>query len=180
MSDRPKVLVADDKASMRDMLAMALAARGMEVTQAENGEVALKLARGGRFDAVVSDLKMPKLDGLGLLRALAADKSAPPFIMITAHGSVRDAVEAMGLGASDFIEKPFDLAELEFKVERAIAESRPAPASPQGTDEVLPGLLGKAPQLAEVADMVRRAAQSTVPVLVLGESGTGKELVARA
>ncbi|MBX3475273.1 MAG: sigma-54-dependent Fis family transcriptional regulator [Planctomycetes bacterium] len=161
---------------MRDMLAMALVAKGMEVTQAENGEIALKLAGGRRFDAVVSDLKMPKLDGMGLLRALSKGGEPPPFIMITAHGSVRDAVEAMSLGASDFMEKPFDLAELEFKVERAIAEASPGAA----TGGALPGMVGNAPQLAEVADIVRRAAQSTVPVLVLGESGTGKELVAKA
>ncbi len=176
MSNTPHVLVVDDKASMRDMLAMALAAKGMTVTQAENGEAALKHAQGRSFDAIISDLKMPKLDGLGLLRALAKAGEPPPFIMITAHGSVKDAVEAMSLGAADFMEKPFDLAELEFKVERAIAEGRAAPS----TAGPLPGMIGTAPQLAEVADIVRRAAQSTVPVLVLGESGTGKELVAKA
>ena len=176
MSDKPSILVVDDKASMRDMLAMALQQKGMSVTQAENGEAALKLARAQRFDAIVSDLKMPKLDGLGLLRELAKAGEPPPFIMITAHGSVKDAVSAMSLGAADFMEKPFDLSELEFKVERAIAESRPAPAG----GGALPGMIGIASQLAEVADIVRRAAQSNVPVLVLGESGTGKELVARA
>ncbi|MCL4731409.1 MAG: sigma-54 dependent transcriptional regulator [Planctomycetes bacterium] len=176
MSDKPHVLVVDDKASMRDMLAMALMAKGMAVTQAENGEAALKQARATRFDAIVSDLKMPRLDGMGLLRELAKGGEPPPFIMITAHGSVRDAVEAMSLGAADFMEKPFDLAELEFKVERAIAEGRNTPSA----GGPLPGVVGNAPQLAEVADIVRRAAQSTVPVLVLGESGTGKELVARA
>jgi DNA-binding NtrC family response regulator len=85
----------------------------------------------------------------------------------------------MSLGAADFIEKPFDLAELEFKVERAIHESG-APAGDDGDQQVLPGMVGNAPQLNEVADIVARAARSTVPVLILGESGTGKELVARA
>jgi DNA-binding NtrC family response regulator len=181
VTDRSKVLVVDDKASMRDMLAMALTARGMEVTQAENGEKALEAARSTRFDAIVSDLKMPKLDGLGLLRALSEKGEPPPFIMITAHGSVKDAVEAMSLGAADFMEKPFELAEFEFKVERAIEENRAGhePPAPSG-GEALPGLIGTAPQLIEVADIVMRAARSTVPVLILGESGTGKELVARA
>jgi DNA-binding NtrC family response regulator len=182
VANKPKVLVVDDKASMRDMLAMALAARGMDVTQAENGAKALELARATRFDAIVSDLKMPKLDGLGLLRALSEKGEPPPFIMITAHGSVKDAVEAMSLGASDFMEKPFELSEFEFKVERAIEEGRTAgspPPKPSG-EEALPGLIGSSPQLLEVADIVKRAARSTVPVLILGESGTGKELVAKA
>jgi DNA-binding NtrC family response regulator len=165
---------------MRDMLAMALSARGMDVQQAPDGQKGLELARAAAFDAIVSDLKMPKLDGLGLLRALGDKGEPPPFIMITAHGSVRDAVEAMSLGAADFIEKPFDLAELEFKVERAIEEAAGRPITPPAGGHLLPGLVGSAPQLAEVADIVTRAARSTVPVLVLGESGTGKELVARA
>ncbi|MCG3184265.1 MAG: Response regulator MprA [Planctomycetes bacterium] len=109
MANKPRILIVDDKASMRDMLAMALAAKGMDVTQAENGARALELAKATRFDAIVSDLKMPKLDGLGLLRALSEKGEPPPFIMITAHGSVKDAVEAMSLGASDFMEKPFEL-----------------------------------------------------------------------
>jgi two-component system, NtrC family, response regulator len=91
-------------------------------------------------------------------------------------------VEAMSLGAADFMEKPFELAEFEFKVERAIEENRAAgstPPKPSG-DAALPGLIGSAPQLIEIADIVKRAARSTVPVLILGESGTGKELVARA
>ncbi|MBK8205468.1 MAG: sigma-54-dependent Fis family transcriptional regulator [Planctomycetes bacterium] len=177
---KPKVLVVDDKASMRDMLAMALSARGMDVTQAPDGQKALELAGATGFDAIVSDLRMPKLDGMGLLKALGARGEPPPFIMITAHGSVKDAVEAMSLGAADFIEKPFDLSELEFKVERAIEEGKHAePSRPPGA-QVLPGMIGTAPQLAEVADIVGRAARSTVPVLILGESGTGKELVAHA
>jgi two-component system response regulator AtoC len=177
---KAKVLVVDDKASMRDMLAMALSMRGHDVVQAENGAVALELARKSRFDAIVSDLKMPKLDGLGLLRELSSGGEPPPFIMITAHGSVRDAVEAMSLGAADFMEKPFDLAELEFKVERAIEEGRHGAAGTSPTRAALPGVIGASPQLHEVADIVGRAARSTVPVLILGESGTGKELVAHA
>ena len=181
MADKPKVLVVDDKASLRDMLAMALAVKGMDVTQAENGQKALELTRGTTFDVIVSDLMMPKLDGLGLLRALSEKGEPPPFIMITAHGSVKDAVEAMALGAADFMEKPFELAEFEFKVERALEEGRSSGAVPVAdSEEALPGLIGSSPQLLEVADIVKRAARSTVPVLILGESGTGKELVARA
>ena len=181
MAGKPKVLVVDDKASMRDMLSMALTAKGMDVTQAENGEKALQAAGAQKFDAIVSDLKMPKLDGLGLLRALSEKGEPPPFIMITAHGSVKDAVEAMSLGAADFMEKPFELAEFEFKVERALQEgSATTETTPPTGAEALPGLVGTAPQLLEVADIVRRAARSTVPVLILGESGTGKELVAKA
>jgi two-component system, NtrC family, response regulator AtoC len=177
---KPVVLVAEDKTSMREMLATALTARGMEVIQAENGEQALALCGQRAFDAIVSDLKMPRLDGLSFLKALSAKGEPPPFIMITAHGSVRDAVAAMSLGAVDFVEKPFDLAELEFKVERALEErGSGSPPEAEG-EEALPGLIGRAPQLVELADVVKRAARSSVPVLILGESGTGKELIARA
>ncbi len=189
MSERPHILVVDDKESMRDMLSLAMHARKIEVTQAGDGLAALDACKRRRFDAIVSDLKMPRLDGMGLLKELRKQADVPPFIFITAHGSVKDAVQAMALGASDFIEKPFDLSEFEFKVERAIEEGRAArekpgePALKQPTlqaGEILPGLVGNAPQLAEIADIVKRAARSTVPVLILGESGTGKELIARA
>ncbi|MCC6574496.1 MAG: sigma-54-dependent Fis family transcriptional regulator [Planctomycetes bacterium] len=190
MADKPQVLIVDDKPSMRDMLALALGVRGIDVSQAGDGAQALDLCLKKRFDAIVSDLKMPKLDGIGLLRGLRARGEVPPFLIITAHGSVKEAVEAMSLGASDFIEKPFDLTELEFKVERAIEEGRPAaapvkpgapaqPAAPVGP-EPLPGIISASPQMTEISDIVKRAAKSTVPVLVLGESGTGKEIVARA
>ncbi|CAG0991885.1 MAG: sigma-54-dependent Fis family transcriptional regulator [Planctomycetes bacterium] len=189
MTDRPHILVVDDKESMRDMLSLAMSARKIDVTQAGDGLAALDACKRRRFDAIVSDLKMPRLDGMGLLKELRKQGDVPPFIFITAHGSVKDAVQAMGLGASDFIEKPFDLTEFEFKVERAIEEGRASRAKPGEVEvkqpelksgEVLPGLIGNSPQLIEIADIVKRAARSTVPVLILGESGTGKELVARA
>jgi len=189
MADRPHILVVDDKESMRDMLSLAMAARKIDVTQAGDGLAALDACKRRRFDAIVSDLKMPRLDGMGLLKELRKAGEVPPFIFITAHGSVKDAVQAMGLGASDFIEKPFDLTEFEFKVERAIEEGRASRAKPGEVEvkqpelksgEVLPGLIGNSPQLIDIADIVKRAARSTVPVLILGESGTGKELVARA
>jgi two-component system, NtrC family, response regulator AtoC len=189
VTDRPHILVVDDKESMRDMLSLAMAARKIDVTQAGDGLAALDACKRRRFDAIVSDLKMPRLDGMGLLKELRKQGDVPPFIFITAHGSVKDAVQAMGLGASDFIEKPFDLTEFEFKVERAIEEGRASRAKPGEVEikqpelksgEVLPGLIGNSPQLIEIADIVKRAARSTVPVLILGESGTGKELVARA
>ncbi|HRJ78597.1 MAG: sigma-54-dependent Fis family transcriptional regulator [Planctomycetaceae bacterium] len=189
MAERPHILVVDDKESMRDMLSLAMSARKIDVTQAADGLAALDACKRRRFDAIVSDLKMPRLDGMGFLKELRKHGDVPPFIFITAHGSVKDAVQAMALGASDFIEKPFDLGEFEFKVERAIEEGRASRQKPGEeplrqpeleNDEVLPGLVGRAPQLVEVADIVRRAARSVVPVLILGESGTGKELVARA
>jgi DNA-binding NtrC family response regulator len=189
VTDRPHILVVDDKESMRDMLSLAMAARKIDVTQAGDGLAALDACKRKRFDAIVSDLKMPRLDGMGLLKELRKAGDVPPFIFITAHGSVKDAVQAMGLGASDFIEKPFDLTEFEFKVERAIEEGKSSRAKPGEVQarqpelkagEVLPGLIGNSPQLIEIADIVKRAARSTVPVLILGESGTGKELVARA
>lgn len=174
-----RVLIVDDKASMRDMLSMALSAKGMDVDTAADGEEAFALAGKNSYSAVVSDLKMPKLDGHGLLKKLVEKGNPPPFIMISAHGSVADAVAAMSLGAADFLEKPFGLEEFEFKVERAIQETAEVEAD-NATDTALPGMVGDSSSLVEVADIVRRASSSNVPVLVLGESGTGKELVARA
>ena len=172
-----RVLIVDDKASMRDMLSMSLKAKGMEVDTAADGEEALGLAADNTYNAIVSDLKMPKLDGLGLLKKLAETADPPPFIMISAHGSVADAVAAMSLGAADFLEKPFGLEEFEFKVDRAIEESS---STEESSATALPGMVGRSRALGDVADIVRRAAGSNVPVLVLGESGTGKELVAKA
>lgn len=173
-----KILVVDDKASMRDMLKMAFEMRDMQVILAGDGEAALRAIDAENPDVVVSDLKMPKLDGMGLLREIAKRDNPPAFLMITAHGSVKDAVEAMALGAADFVEKPFDLEELEFKVDRAMQEAAPEAATETGS--VLPNMVGNSARLSEVADIVRRSATSSVPVLILGESGTGKELVARS
>ncbi|MCA8939144.1 MAG: sigma-54-dependent Fis family transcriptional regulator [Planctomycetes bacterium] len=171
-----KVLVAEDNASMRDVLVMALEASGYEVSAAENGEEALARLKGEPFDLVVSDLKMPKLDGMGLLRASREVRQPPAFIMITAHGSIAEAVEATNLGAVDFIEKPFDLEKLEFIVAEAIGAHAPvgSGASP------LEGVIGSSAALLEAADIIQRVADSQLPVLIVGETGTGKQVHARA
>ena len=107
-----QVLVVDDEANIRKVLSAQIKAAGYEVLEATNGLEALALIQQGEIDAVISDLRMPQLDGLGLLKKVQEIEIAPPVIVITAHGSMTTAIEAMKLGAFDFITKPFDKTEL--------------------------------------------------------------------
>ncbi|NUQ36026.1 MAG: sigma-54-dependent Fis family transcriptional regulator, partial [Planctomycetaceae bacterium] len=175
MSSMGKVLVVEDKESMRDMLLMALEQANYSASGAADGEEALRTLKTTPYDLVISDLKMPKMDGLALLKASRELHAPPAFIMITAHGSIPDAVEAINSGAFDFVEKPFDLEELEFKVAEAIGKHAPI-----GTGKAtLEGLIGSSPQMCEVAEIVQRVAAAKLPVLLTGEPGTGKQSVAK-
>ena len=175
MATMGNVLVVEDKSSMREMLVMALDQANYCVDQAADGEEGMNSLKSKNYDLVVSDLKMPKMDGLELLKASRELHQPPAFIMITAHGSIPDAVEAINLGAFDFIEKPFELEELEFKAAEAIGAQAPL-GSGQGE---LPGLIGKSAQMAEVADISSRVSGANLPVLITGDTGTGKEKLAR-
>jgi DNA-binding NtrC family response regulator len=170
------VLIVDDKDSVRESLTSALEAAGYTAVASPDGADALAKLRARRFDLVVSDLKMPKMDGMELLRASRELHAPPAFIMITAHGAIRDAVEAKDLGAFDFIEKPFDLEELEYKSAKAIGTNAPigAGASP------IKGVVGASPALLEACDVISRVADAQLPVLFTGESGTGRRHLSAA
>lgn len=171
-----RILIAEDQQDLRELLAMSLRDCGYSVTEAADGDQALTILRSEPHELVLSDLRMPRMDGMTLLRETRKLKATPAFIMITAHGSISDAVEAMQHGAFDFVEKGCDPEELEMKVAQALGTHAPlgAGASP------LEGVIGTTPQMLELADLVERYCDMSLPVLLLGEPGTGRRHVARA
>jgi DNA-binding NtrC family response regulator len=175
---RRSVLIADDDRAHRRMLGATLEAVGLECRFAADGEAALEEASARPPDLLLLDLRMPRLDGIGVLRQLATRLPALPVVVITAHGDVRSAVEAMKLGARDFLEKPVDIEELRSVAADILERSG---SLPEGTHDEPRTIVGLSEAIRGVRDAVRRsAASSGTTVLVRGESGTGKELVARA
>jgi Nif-specific regulatory protein len=186
---RPRIVLADDELNLRKVLGAILLRDGYEVLEARDGEEALRLLdQSSNVAAVITDLRMPRLDGMGLLRRAVADHPDVPVIMITAHGSVDSAVEAVKLGAFDYIEKPFEQSQIQQVVAKAIKTHeldkrapRPAQAAASPSSESgRYGLIGRSPQLWQVFSVIEKVADTPSTVLISGESGTGKELIARA
>lgn len=175
----PMVLVVDDKRNMVRLMSKVL--RGdATVRTAENGADALRLLASESIDVVLCDLKMPDMDGLDVLRACKRLQPGIEFILMTAFATVGTAVEALRLGAYDYLTKPFEPDAARAVVLRALG--RVALSKPEAflNSEILPGLLARSRTMQDLADLVRRVANSDVTALVLGETGTGKERVARA
>ncbi len=181
-SKASRILIVEDEANMRRILSAMLSRDGYKVETAGNGRQALELLGKGSFQLVVSDLRMPQMDGLELLSELRRRGMACELILITAHGTIETAVEAMKNGAFDFITKPFDAAELKIKVGNALRtyEKRQLDAklTPEGADRY--NFIGSSPAIRELCRILDKVADSPTTVLVTGESGTGKELVAQA
>jgi nitrogen regulation protein NR(I) len=177
-----RVLIADDEINIRRVLEAILRRDGYDVVTAANGLEALAgMSRG--VHTVITDLKMPGLDGMGLLRKLSADYPDVPVVMITAHGSVENAVEAVKLGAFDYIEKPFDQAQIRQVVEKALATHAFSRRDARLEEPVGRGrfrLVGESPAIRQVYGVIEKVADTPSTVLITGESGTGKELIARA
>jgi len=178
----PCVLVVDDEPAVRFTLRAILEDEGVSVEEAGDGLAALDQVQRGGIDLVLTDLRMPVLDGLGLLDALASTPSAPRAIVITAHGSERVAVDAMKRGALDYFAKPFDADEVARVVRRALetATLREENRRLRGELALRKTMVFESEALRRVADLVERVAPRDVTVLITGESGTGKELVAQA
>jgi two-component system, NtrC family, nitrogen regulation response regulator GlnG len=179
-----RVLVADDEPSIRWLLERLLRQAGHAVTVVEDGETALARATEEAFDLAFLDVRMPGLDGLEVLSRLRAEAPETAVIVMTAHGSVRSAVEAMQRGAYDYLTKPFDNDEVRLVVDRALgarALAREVVELRTGRDEMweFGALVGKSPKMQEVYKTIGRIAATDVTVLLRGESGTGKEVVAR-
>ena len=176
--EQRKILVVDDDGEMRLALELTLRKAGYACALARDGREALDRLKGEAFDLVVTDLRMPRVDGIELLERLSAAAPHTPALVITAHGTVDTAVESMKRGAADFLQKPFGPDVLLAKVAGALARALPAPPAPASSDATA-GFIAADPAMGEVLSLVEAAAASKATVLLTGESGTGKEVVAR-
>jgi two-component system response regulator PilR (NtrC family) len=180
-----RVLVVDDEKSMRELLVITLERAGYDVVAADGGESALDVLRREAFDAVITDLRMPRIDGLQVLRAAKEAAPETTVIVLTAVASTETAVEAMKLGAYDYITKPFKLDEVELIMRNGLERKRLRDENfylrkQLETQHRFENIIGKSPRMMEVFDVIRKIADSPATAMITGESGTGKELVARA
>jgi DNA-binding NtrC family response regulator len=184
MASRRKILVSDDEVNLRRVLGAILQRAGHEVVAASNGEEALEKLKEHEIHTVITDLRMPKIDGMQLLRRMVQDYPDIPVIILTAHGSVDNAVAAVKLGAFDYIEKPFEQDQIRQVISTALrthdlrrAEIR-LTGSPKGKGRY--GLVGSSAAMQAVYNVIEKVADTPSTVLITGESGTGKELIAKA
>lgn len=177
------VLVVDDAANTVEVVRRNLQSRGYRVMSAASVMEATRVLEESRFDLVVTDLKMPGVSGMDLIRHVRENYRETRIIMVTGYATVQGAVDAVKLGADAYIAKPFTDEELFQAVDSVKSDqeaSRPSYAEEGESPELLPGIIGISPAMKELAATVRRAAASDATVLIRGESGTGKELIARA
>ncbi len=179
-----RILIVDDEQSLRDLLSLALGDEGWDVATASDGDAAAVALQTEPVDVVVSDIRMPGMDGLELLRHVTASAPDTAVILMTAHASTDAAIEALRLGAYDYVTKPFDMDELKISVRRALDERALRRDNVLLRQELADrnsfgNLVGRSEAMQRVFDLIRRVTDSTSTVLVIGESGTGKELVAR-
>jgi two-component system response regulator PilR (NtrC family) len=180
-----KILVVDDEQSMRDFLGIMLKKEGHDVITAGNGNDALKAVQSEIFDLVISDMKMPGIDGIDVLKTVKDISSETVVIMITAFATAETAVEAMKLGASDYIIKPFKIDELKLIINNSLEKRHLRKENILLKREIeskagFENFIGKSEPMQKVFALIRQVADTNSTVLITGESGTGKELVAKA
>ena len=175
-----KILIVDDELNMRLVLKALLNKEGYDVVTAADGFEALKILKGGDVEVVVTDMKMPKLDGMGLLERVIREYPSTPVIIITAHGTIAKAVDALKKGAFDYITKPFDRDELKSVIHKAIKTRRLSEEelflSPEEIDRQ--GIVGGSEPMLKIYDTIKKVAPTSTTVLITGETGTGKDLIA--
>lgn len=182
----PRLLVVDDEPHILGLLESLLKGEGYDVVPALDGNTASERLKGESFDLLLTDLRIEPVDGIGLLRLAQEVKPGLPVILLTGYASVETAIEAMQLGAFDYITKPFKVDELLTVVRRALESGRggkerdAVAGEAGGVAEACAGLIAENPQMKKVIAMVHRLAPTDAPVLIIGEKGTGRESVARA
>lgn len=183
MTELKRILAVDDEQNMRRLLEISLRQAGYKPIVAANGDEALEILRKDNIDLVVSDLHMPKMGGIQLLETMRDEALEVPVIIVTAQGEISSAVEAMKLGASDYILRPFDLQTLELAIARALSVARLKIENQFLRSEADRGekhLIGTSDAMVKVHQAIAQVAPEKATVLLIGETGTGKELAARA
>jgi len=181
----PHILFVDDEPALRGVMAERLRDRGYEVVEAENGEKALDLLEQFAFDVVISDLRMPGIDGGLVIESAVGRYPGIVAIVITGYGTIKDAVEAIKRGASDFIAKPFQFDELMHVLHKALEQRRLASENAYLRSQLqeryqFGGILGRSRPMQDLFHLLETVAPSSSTILIVGETGTGKEVVARA
>lgn len=179
------ILVVEDKGALQQMLLATLAEEGYDVDVASDGQEGINKAREKRYDLVLTDLKLPGADGMKVLSEVKEADPEASVIVMTAYGTVESAVQAMKIGAFDFLTKPFDTDRLSLLIKRALENRRLMAENILLREELaqnlgLTEIIGKSSKMREATDLVQKVAVSDTSVLLLGDSGTGKELFARA
>jgi two-component system response regulator AtoC len=177
------ILAVDDEPSMLRLLEISLKQAGYKPILARDGSEALQIIKNQTIDLVVSDLHMPRMNGLDLLKNICLENDALPFIMVTAQGEIKTAVEAMKLGASDYILRPFDLETLEVAIAKALSVQRLTLENAYlktANNHIDSGLIGESAPMLALKTLINQVAPEKATVLITGETGTGKELVAKA
>ncbi len=180
-----RVLIVEDDDAMRDLLVEEISDAGFEVLSAPDGRAGVDVVLGTRVDLIITDLRMPDLDGFDLIRDVQATRSAPHIVMITAFGSIETAIKAVKLGAFDYITKPFEIEELVLVADKALKDRELHKHIEHLQREVegkyrFGNIVGESKEMQDVLNLVTRISTSDAFVLITGESGTGKELIARA
>jgi len=179
-----RILVVDDEKSMREILEIFLKNEGYDVSVAINGESAVEALKSDIFDLIISDMKMPKMGGLELLKNVKESSPDTNFVVMTAFGTTESAVEAMKLGAYDYIQKPFQMDDIRLVVKNALEKQKlqkdVSILKEQLQIPSIENIIGASSVMQDLFNIITKSASSSANVLIIGESGTGKELVAKA